>query len=130
MTGKNSTRSQASSAVQVASLLRVNEKSVTNFQKRVPGRLPEFVNFRYPAYGSKTKTKEAFAMNTWESIFVQSPVNEGHYDEEELPHLNWNWPRETWFQTRFNQMRVHQLAASLRAFRRLGPNAEPHLLCS
>jgi len=69
-------------------------------------------------------------MNAWESIFVQSPVNEGHYDEDELPHLNWNWPKETWFQTRFNQMRARQLAASLRAPRQLALNAEPHTLCS
>lgn len=69
-------------------------------------------------------------MNAWESIFVQSPVNEGHYDEDELPHLNWNWPRETWFQTRLSQMRVHQLAASLRAFRRLGSSIDSHVMCS
>ena len=69
-------------------------------------------------------------MNAWESIFVQSPVNEGHYDENELPHLNWNWPKETWFQTRLNRIRAHQLAASLRAFRRLGSNTSSHIPCS
>jgi len=69
-------------------------------------------------------------MNAWESIFVQSPVNEGHYDEDELPHLSWNWPKETWFQTRLSQMRVHKLTAGLRDFRRPGPTGESHVSCS
>ena len=24
--------------------------------------------------------------DTWQSIFAQSPVNSGYYDEDELPH--------------------------------------------
>ncbi len=69
-------------------------------------------------------------MNTWESIFVQSPVNDGHYDEDELPYLNWNWPKETWFQTRLQQIREHQLAGSLRTIKRMAHGAEAHLLCA
>jgi len=36
-------------------------------------------------------------MNTWESIFTQSPANYGYYDEHNLPHVRWQWPRATWF---------------------------------
>ena len=37
------------------------------------------------------------AADTWQSIFTQSPVNSGYYDEDELPHCNWDWPKGTWF---------------------------------
>jgi hypothetical protein len=30
-------------------------------------------------------------MNVWESIFIQSPVNRGYYDEDNLPHVRWQW---------------------------------------
>jgi hypothetical protein len=69
-------------------------------------------------------------MNTWESIFVQSPVNEGHYDEEELPYLTWNWPKETWFQTRLTEMRKHLLAVGQKTVKRTGPNAESQVTYS
>ena len=36
-------------------------------------------------------------MNAWESIFLQSRVNDGYYDEEDLPQLCWGWPKDTWF---------------------------------
>lgn len=70
------------------------------------------------------------AMNAWESIFVQSPVNEGHYDEDDLPYLNWNWPKQTWFQIRLNQLREHQFAVSLKTMKRMGSSAEAQMLCS
>jgi len=28
---------------------------------------------------------------------LQSPVNDGYYDENDLLHLSWEWPKETWF---------------------------------
>jgi len=43
--------------------------------------------------------------NTWESIFSQSPANNGYYDETELPHFNWGWPKGTWFQERRDYVR-------------------------
>jgi hypothetical protein len=43
--------------------------------------------------------------NTWKSIFAQSPANSGYYDETELPHSNWDWPKGTWFQERRNYVR-------------------------
>jgi hypothetical protein len=51
-------------------------------------------------------------MNAWESIFLQSPVNDGYYDEEELPQLCWEWPKDTWFQTRLDFIREHESVLS------------------
>ena len=39
-------------------------------------------------------------MTSWELIFVQSRVNNGAYDGDDLPATNWDWPRGTWFQER------------------------------
>ena len=47
-------------------------------------------------------------MNTWESIFTQSPANYGYYDEHNLPHVRWQWPNATWFQTRREYLRQRQ----------------------
>jgi hypothetical protein len=46
-------------------------------------------------------------MNDWELIFMQSPANSGHYEEDELPQANWSWPKETWFQNRLDLVRGH-----------------------
>ncbi len=59
-------------------------------------------------------------MNAWESIFLQSPVNDGCYEEDELPQLNWHWPRETWFQIRLDYVREHEPLLSLKSYRKLG----------
>lgn len=44
-------------------------------------------------------------MTAWESIFFQSPANSGRYDEDELPQVNWDWPKGTWFQSRLGYTR-------------------------
>ncbi len=44
-------------------------------------------------------------MNTWESIFSQSPANKGYYNGEKLPQAHWDWPKRTWFQARLNLVR-------------------------
>jgi len=41
-------------------------------------------------------------MKAWESIFRQSRVNDGYYDEDKLPQLKWDWPKGTWFQARLD----------------------------
>jgi hypothetical protein len=65
-------------------------------------------------------------MKPWESIFLQSPVNDGYYDEEELPQLAWEWPKETWFQTRLDYVREREPVLSRRIARRLaGLLSEP-----
>jgi hypothetical protein len=44
-------------------------------------------------------------MTSWQLIFVQSKVNNGAYDGERLFARNWDWPKETWFQTRLRDCR-------------------------
>ena len=58
-------------------------------------------------------------MNAWESIFLQSPANDGYYDEEDLPQLNWEWPKETWFRTRLDYVREGNPLCGLRLYRKL-----------
>jgi hypothetical protein len=52
------------------------------------------------------------AADFWRSVFAQSPVSSGYYDEDELPHCNWDWPKGTWFQVRRDIVREHQPAWS------------------
>jgi len=34
----------------------------------------------------------------WQAIFLQSKANGCSYRGEDLPHSNWQWPKDTWFQ--------------------------------
>jgi len=34
----------------------------------------------------------------WQFIFSQSKANGCAYRGEDLPHVKWRWPRDTWFQ--------------------------------
>jgi hypothetical protein len=68
-------------------------------------------------------------MNAWESIFLQSPVNSGHYDEDELPQQNWEWPKGTWFQGRLDHVRDHE-PLDLRSHRRRGRKIDKPLTVS
>jgi hypothetical protein len=54
-------------------------------------------------------------MTSWELIFLQSRVNNGAYDGDELPASNWDWPRGTWFQERLNYLRAgrRQIAGNI-----------------
>jgi hypothetical protein len=63
-------------------------------------------------------------MNTWESIFRQSRVNDGYYDEDKLPQLKWDWPRGTWFQARLDQTRDQNPIMGVKVSRRLSRSAE------
>jgi hypothetical protein len=45
-------------------------------------------------------------MTSWELIFLQSRVNCGGYDGDELPEQKWDWPQGTWFQKRLNYLRA------------------------
>jgi hypothetical protein len=58
-------------------------------------------------------------MSTWETIFSQSPVNEGYYNEQRLPQLHWDWPRGTWFQSRLGFIRDHAVPGNLKTSRKL-----------
>ena len=41
----------------------------------------------------------------WQLIFQQSKVNNGVYNGDQFPAQHWEWPRETWFQTRLRYLR-------------------------
>ena len=64
-------------------------------------------------------------MNVWSSIFFQSRVNDGRYDEDELPQFNWEWPSGTWFQSRLNYLRYHE-AQNIKPRRKLARESEQH----
>ncbi len=42
-------------------------------------------------------------LSCWQVIFAQSRANGCFYDVEDLPHANWQWPKNTWFQDRLGQ---------------------------
>jgi hypothetical protein len=62
-------------------------------------------------------------MSAWESIFRQSLVNKGFYDEGELPQQNWHWPKGTWFQARLDYVREHRSGVQHTTSRRSGVRA-------
>ena len=37
-------------------------------------------------------------LSYWQLIFLQSKANGCRYRGESLPHAQWRWPRDTWFQ--------------------------------
>ena len=41
----------------------------------------------------------------WQLIFLQSKANGCSYRGEDLPHMNWQWPRDTWFQAQLESER-------------------------
>ena len=53
-------------------------------------------------------------MNVWESVFLQSRVNNGTYDEDGLPQLHWDWPKGTWLQSRLYFLRERRNVLSLK----------------
>ena len=52
-------------------------------------------------------------MSSWQLIFQQSKVNNGVYNGDRFPSQHWEWPRETWFQTRLRYLRQPQLRQSV-----------------
>ncbi|MBM2803929.1 MAG: hypothetical protein HW419_1822 [Deltaproteobacteria bacterium] len=58
-------------------------------------------------------------MNAWESVFLQSPVNDGCYEEDELPQQNWDWPKGTWFQARLDHIRDHEPVLNRKSHRKI-----------
>jgi len=67
-------------------------------------------------------------MNAWESIFLQSPVNDGWYDENELPEQKWDWPTGTWFQARLDQIRDHEPMLKRRVDAKRGHDKQSYLV--
>lgn len=58
-------------------------------------------------------------MNPWQSIFMQSPANNGYYEEDELPQLRWRWPKGTWFQERLDYIRERRLITPVKFSRKI-----------
>jgi hypothetical protein len=54
-------------------------------------------------------------VNVWESIFMQSPANNGYYEEEGLPQQTWEWPKKPWFQSRLGFVREHRSPLNLKS---------------
>ena len=69
--------------------------------------------------GFQPRTRSKFKMNAWESIFMQSPVNNGYYEENALPQQRWEWPKKTWFQSRLDYVREHHSSLNLKSSRRM-----------
>ena len=44
-------------------------------------------------------------LSSWQLVFLQSKANGCSYHGEDLPHINWQWPKNTWFQEQLS----HQL---------------------
>ena len=51
-------------------------------------------------------------MNLWVSVFSQSRVNNAPYDGDRLPNQIWQWPGDTWFQTRVRYLRQRNRQAA------------------
>ena len=64
-------------------------------------------------------------MNGWEAIFVQSRVNDGYYNEDQLPQKPWQWPAATWFRARLEGVREQKPRAFSPSLRKPGRLASP-----
>ena len=42
-------------------------------------------------------------LSYWQLILLQSKANGCLYHGEDLPQINWQWPKETWFRERLNR---------------------------
>jgi hypothetical protein len=36
-------------------------------------------------------------LSDWQLVFLQSKANGCSYHGKDLPHINWQWPKNTWF---------------------------------
>lgn len=51
-------------------------------------------------------------LSYWQLIMLQSKANGCFYCGDDLPQVNWKWPKNTWFQERLSQhINNFQLAA-------------------
>lgn len=48
-------------------------------------------------------------LEQWRGIFASSVANGGIYTGHQLPHNEWSWPRETWFEARKDFVRERLL---------------------
>ena len=50
-------------------------------------------------------------LSCWQFILLQSKANGCSYHGENLPQINWEWPKNTWFQERTNHLKVLEFTA-------------------
>lgn len=50
-------------------------------------------------------------LSYWQHVFMQSKSNGCLYHGEDLPQINWEWPKNTWFQERSHHLKDVELAA-------------------
>jgi hypothetical protein len=62
------------------------------FLEQVAALVKEFVT-RTRVYGD-----EEDRISYWQLIFLQSKANGCSYRDTDLPHMKWQWPKDTWFQ--------------------------------
>ena len=43
----------------------------------------------------------------WQMVFSQSKANGAPYKGDDLPGINWEWPKDTYFQRRLQKLRWH-----------------------
>ena len=48
--------------------------------------------------GTRVYGDEKNKVSYWQLVFLQSKANGCSYRGEDLPHMKWHWPRDTWFQ--------------------------------
>ena len=58
--------------------------------------------------GTRVYGDEENKISYWQLIFLQSKANGCSYRSEDLPHMKWQWPRDTWFQEQLS----HHLKSS------------------
>ena len=49
-------------------------------------------------------------LTSWQLIFLQNKVNGAPYNGEALPGQSWDWPKDTYFQRRLQQIKFLQPA--------------------
>ena len=42
-------------------------------------------------------------LSYWQLVFLQSKANGCSYHGADLPHTNWQWPKNTWFQEQLSR---------------------------
>lgn len=52
---------------------------------------------------SREKLPIEVKLSDWQLIFLQSRANGCVCNVENLPHVNWQWPQNTWFQERLTR---------------------------
>ena len=50
-------------------------------------------------------------LSYWQLVFLQSKANGCLYQGEDLPQINWAWPKNTWFQERNHHLKDLALGA-------------------